>query len=275
VKSRNLINVSIKSLIYVLMIVITLIMIWPLVIMLSKSFTSSYEIYSFSLIPKAPTLKQYAIVLSTTSFPRWFMNTVIYAISVTTMNILTSALAGYALSKRKFVGRDITGLLIISTMMVPAQLTIIPLFIMLKKLHWLNTYQGLIVPWLGSPFGIFLMRQSIQTLPDSLFDAARLDGCSELGLFWHIVLPLSKPALSALGIFYLLWTWNDFFWPLIVANSPKMKTLMVGFAVFQKAHLTDWGQVMAAATLIFIPIFIIYLILQKQFVRGITLSGFK
>ena len=206
---------------------------------------------------------------------RWTLNSTIVAGSVTASNLFLGTLAGYALAKKKFHGRTFIFWLIVSMMMVPYQITIVPLYIIISRLNWTSTYWALIVPSLSFPFSIFLMKQYLQTLPSELIDAARIDGCSEFGIFLRIIIPLAKPGMAVLSIFIFMGTWNDFLWPLIVTNKEVMFTLQVGLSSIQTVFYTDYGLLMAGAAYSTIPMFIVFFAAQKYFVKGITVGAIK
>lgn len=184
-----------------------------------------------------------------------------------------SSLAAYAFARMQFRGRDILFLLYLGTLMIPGQVTIVPLFILMKYLNWVDTYQALILPGSFTAFGTFLLRQFFLSIPFELEDAARIDGCSRFGMYWRIILPLSGPALATLAIFTFIQQWNNFLWPLIVTNSDSMKTLPLGIAMFQTQNGTQWHLMMAASAIAIVPTLILFIFAQKYFVKGITLSG--
>jgi multiple sugar transport system permease protein len=207
---------------------------------------------------------------------RWLLNSVIVASLSALFAVLTSGLAGYAFGKKEFPGRTFLFWLIIITMMLPKQISLIPLFILMRRLDWFNTYQGMIVPWIAYPFGIFLFKQYMQSIPNELLEAARIDGAGELRTFFSIVLPLSKPAVGALTIFAFVAAWNDFLWQLILVTKRPMFTLPVGVSkLVSSLSNFDLGLAMAGATFAFIPMLIVFLAFQNYFVKGITLGAVK
>jgi multiple sugar transport system permease protein len=208
-------------------------------------------------------------------FPRFYMNSIIVAFCVTFGQVLTSSLAAFAFARLEFPGRDKIFLAYLATMMIPGQVTMIPVFILLKKLGWIDTYQALILPGLFSAYGTFLLRQFFLTIPKDLEDAAVIDGCGKIRIWWTIIIPLSKAALATLVTFIFMGTWNDFMWPLIVTNSMSMKTLPVGLASFQGLYTTDWTLLMAASMIVLIPVLVLYIFNQRFFTEGIVLSGLK
>ncbi|PSQ00571.1 sugar ABC transporter permease [Halobacteriales archaeon QS_4_69_31] len=228
-----------------------------------------------SLIPAETTFANFEDLFATQPVGRWFFNTIVFAGSVTLFNLTFDSLAGYALAKVEFVGREKLFLLFVATIMVPSMVTLIPVFILLSELGWVNTYQGLIAPLIANPLGIFLLRQQFKSLPSSLGDAAKIDGCNELQTFYKVYLPLAKPALATLGIYTFVTTWKNFEWPLIIASDESMYTLPVALFAVRNQYFTEWGLVMAAATVIVLPVLVVFMSAQKYFIRGMTLSGMK
>jgi multiple sugar transport system permease protein len=184
-------------------------------------------------------------------------------------------MAAYAFARLRFKWRDKIFAIYLATMMIPAIVTLIPTFLIVNAFGWLNTYWGLITPALTSVWGIFLLRQFFLTIPRDYEDVARLDGASELTIFWRIILPLSKPALATLAIFAFMGTWKDFLWPLIVTNTNEMRTVEVGIAMFHSLHARHWPHQMAAAVVVMLPIVVVFFLAQRYFIRGITLTGLK
>ena len=185
------------------------------------------------------------------------------------------SLVGYTLTRLRFPGRNIVFLVILSTLMVPTEMLVIPWYVMSTQFGWVNTYWGLAFPGLIPAFGVFLMRQFFQTLPRDLFDAGRVDGVSEFGLFWRIGLPLVRPGLAALGIFNFVGNWNTFLWPLIIAKSPSMRTVPVGMALFSGEASTQWNLIMAASALAIVPVLLVFFVFQRQIIEGVVLTGVK
>lgn len=252
-----------------------LLMIFPFVWMISSSFKRPQDIYSLSLIPPVFTLDSYRQVLQDTSYVRWFANSLIIAAITTASVAFFDSLAGYTLAKFKFPGVTIIFILILSTLMVPTEMLVIPWFMMSIELGWTDSYWGVMFPGVISAFGVFLMRQFFMGVPNELIDAARLDGFGEFRIFWKIALPLVKPAVAALCIFTFLGNWNAYIWPLIVIRSEEMRTLPVGVAFFSSENVARFDLIMAAATLATVPVIIIFLIFQKQIIKGIALAGLK
>jgi multiple sugar transport system permease protein len=194
---------------------------------------------------------------------------------VTLGQLMTCSLAAYAFARLQFRGREVLFYLFLGTMMIPGQVIMIPSFMVLYWLGWIDTYYALIVPGLASAFGTFLLRQFFLTIPRDLEDAASIDGCSRFGVLWRIILPLSRPALATLAVFTFMGVFNDFLWALIVVSSDEMKTVQLGLAIFRDRYQTDWGQLMAASVTATLPILMVFFFAQKYFIKGITLSGLK
>lgn len=208
-------------------------------------------------------------------YSSWMSNSLIVALSITLFHVFFDTLAGYAFAKKRFPGRNLLFWILIATLMVPTYVTFVPLYIVTHDLHLLNTLWAVILPGMASVFGIFLMRQYIQTLPSDLLDAARIDGCGELRTFWHVVLPLSRPAIGALAIFTFVQHWNDFLWPLIVLINSSTYTLTVGVAGLQGEFQTDYGIIFAGAALAALPMIVFFLIFQRSFLKGVRMGAFK
>ena len=260
---------------YLALAVGSVVMAFPFVWMLLSSFKSLREIFRFSFWPQAWTLANYQEVLLNTQFPRWFMNSLIVA-GISTVSVLFfCSLVGYTLTKLRFPGKNFVFLLILSTLMIPTEMLVIPWYVMSTEYGWVNTFWGIAFPGLIPAFGVFLMRQFFQSLPRDLFDAGRVDGVSEFGLYWRVGLPLVGPGLAALGIFNFVGNWNAFLWPLIVAKSPSMRTIPVGVALFSGEAGTAWNLIMASAALAVIPVLIVFFIFQRQIIEGVVLTGVK
>lgn len=262
-------------LLYLILVVGSLAMIFPFLWMVATSFKPPAEIYNLSLIPQEPTLDNYKTVLLKTFFLRWFFNSFLVAGCTTLSVLFFDSLVGYTLAKYDFPGRYAIFIAILSSLMIPTEMLVIPWYMMSTRLGWTNTYWGIMFPGVITAFGIFLMKQFFEGVPGDLLDAARVDGVSEFGVFWRIALPQVKPALAALAIFTFLGNWNAFLWPVIVIESPEMRTLPVGIALFSGEHSDAWELVMAAATLAIIPVLTVFAIFQKQIIKGIALTGLK
>nr|WP_217589441.1 carbohydrate ABC transporter permease [Lentibacillus saliphilus] len=206
---------------------------------------------------------------------RWFFNSFYIGVVVTVGILLFDSMAGYVLAKKRFPGRNLIFWLIISTMMIPGQVTLVPMFIMIRELNLMDTHWALIFPDLSMVFGVFLMRQFMYSIPNELLDAAKIDGASEWKTYWKIVMPLAKPGLAALGIFTFMNVWNSFLWPIIVLNNSDLYTLPVGLKTLQDANLASFKLLMSGAAIAAIPMIIVFLIFQRHFVKGLTLGGVK
>lgn len=264
---------------YGLALFLVLLMFLPFAWMLGTSFKPIEETIRFppTFIPENPVwFENYAKVFQTIPFFGYVANSLTVSLTNTFAALFTSALAGYIFAKFIFKGRDGLFFLIVSTMMVPFQVVLVPVFLIIRALHLYDSLWALIVPGLVSAWGIFLMRQSMKSLPSELLDAARIDGSSEMGIFLRIVLPLSMPTLSALGIFVFMHNWNDFLWPLIVISKVTSRTLPLGLATFSQGFgISRWNLVMAGVVLSILPILVVFVVLQRNFIEGITLGGVK
>ncbi len=260
---------------YLILLIGGLGMIFPFFWMVISSFKLPQDIYTLSLVPPNPTLDNYREVLNQTEYIRWFLNSLVVA-SITTISVaFFDSLAGYTLAKFRFPGQWIIFILILSTLMVPTEMLVIPWYMMSITFHWTDTYWGVMFPGVISAFGVFLMRQFFAGVPNDLIDAARLDGFTEFQIFWKIALPLVKPAVAALCIFTFLGNWNAYIWPLIVTRSEEMRTLPVGIAFFSSEAQSSFHLIMAAAALATVPVLIIFVIFQRQIIKGIVLTGLK
>jgi multiple sugar transport system permease protein len=248
----------------------------PIVWMVLTAFKSAPEVAANppTWWPREWHPENFAAAWTFAPFGRYLINSFVMVGGITILQTVTSALAAYAFARLQFRGRDLLFLLYLGTLMIPPQVTVIPQFILIKELDWVDTYQGLIIPQAFTAFGVFLLRQFFLGIPRELEDAARIDGASRFGCFWRIILPLSGPALATLAVFAFLFHWNNLLWPLIVSNSDATVPVVVGLRNFQGQYGTEWNLLMAAAAIATIPTVIVYLLAQRWFVRGITMSGF-
>ena len=262
---------------HLLLMPLALIFVLPLVQMVLTSFMSSAEINQFppKLIPTSLHLEGYRHLFSETPALRWFANSVIVSTVSVVAHLILCSTAGYGFARLKFAGRGLAFVLILATVMIPTQLLMIPTYLMFARIGIVDTIAAAFVPWLASAFGIFLMRQFFLSLPAELEEAAVLDGCSRLAVFWRIVLPLAKPAMATLAIFTLLGSWNDLVWPLIAINDPSHFTLQLGITNFQGDRRTDWSLLMAGNVVATLPLILFFLVAQKQFIATMTFSGLK
>ena len=247
----------------------------PIVYMLSTSMKWPHEIYDVTLIPNEPHFENYAYVLEDGRFYGWFLNSLIIAIITTVSAVLFDSLIGYTLCKFRFPGRYIVFIAILSTLMIPTEMLVIPWYLMSQQFGWLDTYWGIMFPGLMTAFGTFLMKQFFETVPDDFIEAARIAGLNELQIWWTVAMPLVKPALAALAIFVFLGNWTAFIWPLIVTNSWEMYTLPVGLSTFADEADVQWELVMTGAAISTIPTLIVFLIFQRFIIRGVVMAGLK
>ena len=261
----------------ILLIPLAVITFMPLVYMFSQAFTPEAEVRNWPVeyIPRNPTLDSFTLLVTWPNLPilRWMLNSFIVSTSVTALVLVINSLTAYAFSRLVFPGRDFLFILVLGTLMIPGEVTLIPTFIIMRNLEWLDTYNALIWPAGAGVFGIFLLRQFFQSIPKELEDASIIDGCGKFGTYWRIILPLSKSALIALGIFTFLGSWNDLFWPLIALNSNEMRTLPVGLSILQHEGYTMQGLSMAAAALTTLPVLILYAIFQRHIIEGVMVTG--
>ena len=264
-------------LLHTIVIIGTVIVLGPFVWMVSTSFKPPGQVISFppTLIPRPPSLQHYKRIFTEMNFGLFFFNSIYISIVTTVSSVLTSAFVGYVFAKFKFWGRNVLFLAILATLMIPFPLLMIPLFFMMTILHLNDTHLAIILPYIYRTFGIFLVRQYAHTIPNEIIDSARVDGASEFRIFTSIILPLFRPILSALTIFLFMMNWENFVWPLIIIQDGSKYTLPLGLAMFSLQWFTQYGPIMAGAVITIIPILIIFLFMQKHFVKGVVLSGLK
>ena len=263
--------------IYPLLILIGLIGLLPYYWMVTCSLKTSANLFAVppQWVPHPVNWGAYGEAWRAQDFTRYFLNTTLVAVAITLGNLLLASLAGYSLSKFRYFGRGFLFLLILSTMMLPLEVTMVPLFLIVKKLEWPNTYAGLIVPFLVEGFGVFLMRQYLLSIPNELIEAARIDGASELRIYAQIVMPLCKPALAALGVFTFREAWDMYIWPLIIVTRDSLRTLPLGISLFMSSFGTAWDQLMAVAAIGTLPMILLFFFLQRSFIQGISITGLK
>lgn len=264
---------------YLILTLIGLTMVVPFAWMIATSFKPATEILRPNFFPVAPTIVNYETVLFDTALPRWYWNSIVVAVMSTVSVAFFDSLAGYVFAKYQFPGKRIIFILFLSSLMVPTEMLIIPWYIMsvnpIVGASWADTYWGIAFPGLITAAGVFLMRQFMQGVPNELLDAGRMDGVSEFGLFWRIVIPLSLPAVGALCIFNFLGNWNAFIWPLIITSARDMMTLPVGIQFFSTEAGADWHLIMTGATLSVVPLLLIVIFFQRYIIDGIALTGIK
>ncbi|MGV8938678.1 MAG: carbohydrate ABC transporter permease [Allorhizobium sp.] len=252
-----------------------LIMISPLAFMFSTSLKTADQVYDLRLIPAAPTIANYVAVLADGRFMRWFFNSTLVAVTVTVSNCFFDSLVGYTLAKFQFRGRQFVFIAILSTLMIPTEMLVIPWYLMSSQLGWLDSYWGIMFPGMMTAFGTFLMKQFFETVPNDFIEAARVDGLNEFQIWWKVAMPLVTPALSALAIFTFLGNWTAFFWPLIVTTSKELYTLPVGLSSFAVEQSIQWEMIMTGAAIATLPTLLVFLVLQRYIVRGVMLAGLK
>ena len=262
---------------YILLIIFTITSVGPLIFSFFSSFKTFHDILAIppSLLPNPWTWGNYAAILNDASFLRWILNALIYAVGALILNVLFSAMAGYALARMNFPGKNFIFVLTLSVMMIPLTVTIIPKFLVMNALHLTNTYLALILPAMAQPFSVFVMAQFMRSLPKELEESAMIDGASRFRTFFQIILPLVKPALTAVAIVTFQGAWNDFLWPLIVLGSNNMYTLPLGLYFFKSAHYTEYNLLIAGSMFNTIPIIILFFIFQRYFIEGAVGSAVK
>ena len=256
---------------------ISAVMVLPLLWMLVTSVETLDQTRHFppTLIPSGIHWSNYRDAWEQAPFGRFFVNSLVVTGTAVLSNLALCSLAGYAFARLRFFGREVLFVALLATLMVPFQVIMIPTFLIVQHLGLVDSLGGLIAPNLVTPFGIFLLRQFFRTLPIDLEEAARIDGCTRLGVLFRVVLPLSLPALATLGIVTFLWTWNDFLWPLIVITSTDQSTVQLGLASFQGAHVTKWNLLMAGNVMALAPMLIVFVVAQRWFVRSLASTGIR
>jgi len=280
-----------KLLVYLALIIGAILFTAPWAWMLSASFQPLGDIFNWppTWWPEHFTLENYRRVIRAAGIGQWYVNSMFIAISVVVLQLFFNSLAAYTFAKRRFPGRDAIFVFMLSTLMIPGVVFLIPNYIILQRIPlfggnnilgmggigWLDSLWGLILPSAVSVWGIFFIRQYMKSIPDELLDAARIDGATEFRIYWQIALPLSGPALAATAISTFTWNWNDFFWPMLVISNPDLRTVQLGLALFVVQNRTVWDVVMSGSVLATLPVLIVFLIFQRYFIRGIALTGMK
>lgn len=261
----------------IILIVISVVMMFPFYWMVMSSFKPMGQLFTVPLemFPKTFTFQSYEKLLANAPFVRWYANSIIVTTLYTGLAIFFSTLAGFGFSKYEFRGRKLLLVIVLGSMMIPLHSVAIPLFMLLVKMQWVNTYQGVVVPFSASAFGIFYISQYMRSIPSELLDAGRIDGCSELGLYGRIMLPLLKPAIGVLTIYFSMVSWNWFLWPLVVMRDQTMFTLNVGLATLISDYRQRYDELMAGSVLSAVPIIILFLLMQKSFISGLTAGAVK
>jgi multiple sugar transport system permease protein len=262
---------------YIILTFGALTMIIPFLWMISTSLKFLREVFTFppSFFGERLVWENYLKISDRFPFGLFFLNSIKVTFIVVAVQLLTSAMAGFAFARLKFPFRDSIFTLYLATLMVPYHVTLVPIFVIMRYFDWIDTHYSLIIPNLVSAYGTFLMRQFFLTIPEELVDSAKIDGCTPFGVFWRIFMPLCKPALATLGVFNFMWTWNDFIRPLIFINSIPKMTIPLGLSTMQGMYSTDWPVLMAGTFISLLPVLAAFLFAQEYFVQGVTLSGLK
>ena len=278
ISSGRTVRIFESGLIYAILLVGAVLVMIPLWWMVTTSLKLRAEVFAFppTLLPRVIRWQNYIEIFTKAPFALYFLNTAFICLMDLVGTLLSASMVGFAFARLRWRGRDLLFLMTLATMMLPGTVTTIPRYLIFKQLHWLDTFYPLWVPsFFGYAFFIFLMRQFYTTLPFDLDDAARIDGCSILGIWWRIAMPLTKPALTACGIFTFTATWSDFMGPLIYVSSKNKLTLALGLMYFRGPHVSDWHYLMAASTLAMLPMVILYFFAQRYFIQGIVFTGVK
>ncbi len=264
-----------KIILFMLAAILGILTIFPLFWMLSSAFKGAADVSSTHLLPTVPTLENFRYVLTQVPFPGYMLNSFVVAATVTVVALFFHSMAAYALARLRFPGREVIFLAIFATFLVTLPVILVPLFILVKFLGLLNSFGGLIIPAIFNVFGIFLLRQFYLGIPGELEEAAIIDGCSYWKVYWHLILPLSRPIMAALAVFFFLANWNSFLWPLTITNDQSLWMVQVGIASFQTQYAGSWNYIMAASAVAALPTLILFFIFQRQLVESIKTSGFK
>ncbi|MHB8064731.1 MAG: carbohydrate ABC transporter permease [Ruminiclostridium sp.] len=262
---------------FIILLIAAIITLFPFFWMLSTALKPSGELFAKVpiLFPSDPQWSNFSDIFKLAPFERYFLNSGIVATTSVLLTVFINLLAGYTFAKYKFKGRNVMFMLVLSTLMIPMQIIMVPNFIILSKLGWLNSYAGLIIPRAAEAFGLFLSKQFMDDIPIELIEAARIDGEGEFKIFINIILPNCKPLIAILSIFTFMWRWNDFLWPLIITSSKDMYTVQLGLASFVGQFYVEWNSLMAISLLAVIPVLIVFLLFQKLIVQGIATTGIK
>ena len=249
----------------------------PLLWMVSASFMSPGESNSFPprLLPQVPTLQNYVDLFTRLNLARYLLNSTLVAVSATLISLIINSMAGYAFAKLRFAGRERVFHVLLAALVIPGQVGMLPLFLLLRAMGLVNTMAGVVVPFMAGIFGIFMIRQYALSIPDDLLDAARVDGAGEYRIFWNIVIPVIQPILVTLAVFTFLSAWNDFMWPLIVLSDDAKYTLPVALASLSGEHVQDTGLMMAGSVLTVLPVVVLFLVLQRAYIRGVMMGSVK
>ena len=262
---------------HLLLIAAGVVMVVPFFWMISTALKGNAEMYIYPprWIPEKIHLENFKRAWQIAPFGRFYINSIFVATTITISQVITGALAGYVFARLRFPGRDAIFYMYVATLIVPTQITMLPLFLIMNSLKWINTYQALIAPFLSSAFIVFFLRQFFSTLPVELEDAAKIDGCGRTRFIWQVLLPLSRPALASIGLFTFLGHWNSYIWPLIITNSTNMRTLPIGLRYFVEESGAQYNYMMAAALISVAPVVVLFFLAQRQFIESIALTGMK
>lgn len=260
---------------WILLFIGGVLMVMPIAYMISTSLKWPFEVYNVRLIPEEPHLENYTYVLEDGRFYSWFVNSLVIATITTISSLFFDSLIGYTLCKFRFRGRYLIFIAILSTLMIPTEMLVIPWYLMSQSFGWLDSYWGIMFPGLMTAFGVFLMKQFFETVPDDFLEAARIDGLNEFQIWWTVAMPMVKPALAALAIFVFLGNWTAFLWPLIVTTSSDLYTLPVGLSSFGDEADVQWELIMTGAAISTIPTLIVFLVFQRFIIRGVVMAGLK
>jgi len=262
---------------YTVLLLFSLIFVLPIIWIFISSLKTSNEIFSWppTILPNNVTFSNYITAFNKGNFVTYFKNSIFVAVAATALTLLINSMAGYALAKFDFKGNKLIFFLFIATLMIPLQVIMVPIFIVLRNLGLYNSLWGIIIPPAATPTGVFLVRQYMTTIPDEVLESARIDGASEWRIFSMIILPLSKPVLTALTIFSFMWRWNDFLWPFVVLSNESKYTIQVAIANFVGQFSVDWNSLLAMNIVAMIPVLLVFLFFQRYFVKGIAMSGMK
>lgn len=266
-----------KVLVYLFLVLIVIVMMLPLLWMFSSAFKPKSEIFSYppTVIANNPTISSFFRLFEQLSFGRNLFNSFFIASSYTILALFFCSLAAFGFAKYRFPGREPLFLFLIGTLIIPFHLTMVPLYVLYRKIGWINRPWGLIFPGMANAYGIFFMRQYLIKIPDDFLDSARIDGCSEFKIFLYIILPVARPALTGLGIIFFMGSWNNFLWPLVILKTPKMYTALVALTHLTSGLRTPYHLIMAGSTLIVVPLIVFFIVIQKQFIAGITSGAIK
>ena len=266
-----------SSLIYLIAIIIAVITLFPVVWIVISSFKNGSELFVYppSMWPKVPTLSNYVYAFHKGNFVLFFKNSAYVAVLSTVITVIINTMAGYAFAKYRFKGNTTLFLFFLATLMLPLEVIMIPIFQVVKFFGMYNTFLGIIIPPAATPAGVFLLRQYFYSIPNELMESARIDGASEVRIFTSIMIPLAKSAMSVLAIFSFMWRWNDFMWPLLVIRDTDKYTVQLALNNFNGQYSVDWNGLLAMSVITMVPVLVVFLIFQKQFVRGLVTSGMK